>query len=98
MIRHENWKLNYYHGYQPELFDLQEDPDEVNDLSADSSTKGIKSELLDRLLYGWNPEWIQSQMRTLKEEQTIMENWAHNVDPADELRWNLDPNFDQLEN
>ena len=33
MIRYEEWKLNYYHGMRPQLFNLAEDPHELNDLA-----------------------------------------------------------------
>ena len=31
MVRYNEWKLSYYHGMRPQLFNLAEDPDEVND-------------------------------------------------------------------
>ena len=33
-------------------------------------------------------------MRILKKEQKIQYEWAHNTDPEDILRWNLDPDKD----
>ena len=98
MIRQDNWKLNYYHGYDPELFNLEDDPLEKNDLCKDKSFSGIKSTLMDQIFDGWDPNQIRSQMRILKQEQTIMEDWASNIDPDDQLRWNLNPEYDQLEN
>ena len=35
MLRQRNWKLNYYVGYPPELFDLASDPEETTDLAGD---------------------------------------------------------------
>ncbi len=96
MIRSGPWKLNYYHGYQPQLFNLQDDPAERLDRNNDPSCKGIKSELLDRVLENWDPDLIRTKMHTLKEEQIISEDWASNTAPKDELRWELDPNMDQL--
>ena len=98
MLRKDNWKLNYYNGYDPELFDLQEDPLETNNLWKDKSISGIKSTLMDNILEGWNPNWIQNHMRVLKKEQTIMEDWASKIDPEDELRWDLKTEYDKLEN
>ena len=31
MVRSGRWKLVYYHGERPQLFDLQEDPHELHD-------------------------------------------------------------------
>ena len=37
MIRRCPWKLNYYHGQEPQLFHLEADPEELHDLArADS--------------------------------------------------------------
>ena len=35
MVRKSNWKYIYYEGFEPELFDLENDPEEINDLSKD---------------------------------------------------------------
>jgi len=96
MIRYGPWKLNYYHGYDPQLFNLQEDPLEMLDRNKDPGCSAIRAELLDRILDGWNPDIVHDRMRLLKEEQIITEDWAHNVDPADELRWEFDEALDQL--
>ena len=33
MIRQDEWKFVYYHGYEPQLFNLADDPYEMEDLS-----------------------------------------------------------------
>ncbi len=43
MLRNARWKYNYYPGYAPELFDMQEDPDELTDLGE----SGDHAEVLD---------------------------------------------------
>jgi choline-sulfatase len=35
MLRKGRWKLHYYVGFPPELFDLETDPEEMTDLAAD---------------------------------------------------------------
>ncbi len=37
MLRKGRWKLNWYVGFPPELFDLQNDPEELCDLAADEN-------------------------------------------------------------
>lgn len=49
MIRKGPFKYNYYPGYPPQLFRLDEDPDEVHDLSADPDYTQIVGGLHDAL-------------------------------------------------
>ena len=86
-----------HHGHEAQLFNLEDDPGETKDLSGDSAFEGTKSELLDRVLDGWNPEWVKARMQILKHEQIVMEDWAANTDPDDVLRWNLRPQMDFLD-
>ncbi|WP_127583499.1 sulfatase-like hydrolase/transferase [Paenibacillus koleovorans] len=62
MIRTERYKLVYYAlGNRIQLFDLQEDPLELNDLANDSSYKEVIRDLTDRLmsrLYGHDLQWV----------------------------------------
>ena len=81
----------YYHGYDVELFDLDNDPDELNDLAGDNNYLDKKNELLDLVLKDWDPEKIHKRMIVLKSEQMIQIDWARNTDPEDTLRWDLDP-------
>ena len=97
MIRSGPWKLNYYHGFRPQLFNLDDDPQETLDLAADTAFAGVRAELTDRVLDGWDPERIRNRMRVLKSEQQILESWASNIDPPDSLRWDLRPEMDYLE-
>jgi choline-sulfatase len=91
MIRKDNYKLIYYHGYEAQLFDLDSDPDELNDLSNNNDYLDKKNELLELLLKDWDPEKIHKRMIVLKDEQKIQQGWARNNNPDDTLRWELDP-------
>ncbi len=97
MVRSGTWKLNYYHGFDPQLFDLSEDPSELHDRSGNASCKGVLDEMMDRVLDDWDPSWVQERMRVLKEEQDLMVQWARNVDPPDTHRWDLRPEMDYVE-
>lgn len=63
MIRKENWKLIYYPcGHRFQLFDLEGDPSEFNDLSNDPACSSHLLQLQELLfgeLYGQDLEWIQ---------------------------------------
>ncbi|MAU56340.1 MAG: sulfatase [Dehalococcoidia bacterium] len=91
MVRKDNYKLIYYHGYEAQLFDLDSDPDELNDLSNNNDYLDKKNELLELLLKDWDPEKIHKRMIVLKDEQKIQQGWARNTNPDDTLRWELDP-------
>ena len=53
MLRTERWKYIYYKGFAPQLFDLQEDPNELVDLGSAPGLEAVRTEmqamLLDRL-------------------------------------------------
>ncbi|MXY34056.1 MAG: sulfatase-like hydrolase/transferase [Boseongicola sp. SB0664_bin_43] len=45
MLRRGRWKLNCYVGFEPELFDLEADPEELTDLAPDPGHSETLSEL-----------------------------------------------------
>jgi arylsulfatase len=63
MVRDDRFKLIYYPvGNQTQLFDLENDPKELVNLSNDSAHQGVLSELTDLLtesLYGNDLSWIK---------------------------------------
>ena len=48
-IRTSRWKLNWYDSGHQELYDLQNDPQELRNLAADSASRGTRTELETRL-------------------------------------------------
>jgi arylsulfatase A-like enzyme len=48
MVRTERWKYVQWQGYRPQLFDLQQDPDELDDLGGKDLP--VEREMRDRLL------------------------------------------------
>ncbi|MBC2659359.1 alkaline phosphatase family protein [Pseudomonas sp. MSSRFD41] len=62
MVRSERWKYLAYDGFRPQLFDLQNDPQELHDLGADPAYAPVREEHLGYLL-----EWL----RGLKRRTTI---------------------------
>lgn len=49
MLRKGRWKLNWYVGFEPELFDLANDPEELTDLAGDPAHAQIVAELEEHL-------------------------------------------------
>ncbi len=56
MIRKGRWKYIHYVGFEPELFDLEDDPEELNSLAQDEKYKGVVACLREELLSICDPE------------------------------------------
>ena len=50
MIRNNEWKYIYYKGFEPQLFDLKNDPDEFNDLGKSKDHLKIREDMKELLL------------------------------------------------
>lgn len=56
MIRKGDWKYNYYVGFEPELFNLREDPEETSNVAGLTENAEILNELHAELLAICDPE------------------------------------------
>ena len=97
MIRQDDWKLIYYHGLEPQLFNLAEDPGELVDRALDPACQTVREQLLARLLEDWNPEVIAAKMATLRADNAVLRGWARQINPPDQHRWNLRPEMNYLD-
>ncbi|MSQ51639.1 MAG: DUF4976 domain-containing protein [Betaproteobacteria bacterium] len=52
MVRTERWKYVHYQGFDPQLFDLADDPAEFRDLAGDPGYTKVENEMQSRL-YEW---------------------------------------------
>jgi len=89
MIRSGKWKLNYYHGYEPQLFDIEADPQETNDLADDLTYRDIRDGLTAKILTDWDPETIIADMAAKRESKELLKSWSRSVLPRDHHRWQL---------
>ncbi|MCZ6678379.1 MAG: sulfatase-like hydrolase/transferase [Candidatus Poribacteria bacterium] len=91
MIRRGPWKLNDYHGYdRPQLFNLESDPGEWNDLGGDDSYADVRDELLAEVRAGWSGEEVLRTLEMAERDRQIFEKFSTNArisagDPPD--RW-----------
>lgn len=69
MIRRGRYKYIYYHGFEPELYDLETDPEEMNDLARDPKYKGLLREFETYLRNMLDPEEVD---RRAKAAQAIL--------------------------
>ena len=97
MVRSGRWKLVYYHGKRPQLFDLREDPYELDDRSDDPACADIRAALTQRILEGWDPDAIARQLEAKEDDNRLIEAWARATRPADAYRWPLLPSMAKLE-
>ena len=97
MIRRDEWKLVYYHGYEPQLFNLKEDPGELDDRAQDPGCAKIRAELTTQVLDGWDPDAIAATMATKRADTQILKAWAQQTNPPDRYRWELRPEMNYLD-
>jgi choline-sulfatase len=97
MIRQGRWKLVYYHGYAPQLFDLAADPDEGCDCAADPAYAEIRDDLTMRLLADWDPDEIERRMRRRRADKDLIGAWAQKTAPSDQYRWDMRPDQNHLD-
>ncbi len=97
MMRRGAWKLNYYHGQEPQLFNLEEDPHEVWDRARDPACRDLLQDLQAQVLDSWDPEAIAAKMEALRAERPILSAWGRHVQPSDCYRWDLRPEMGYLD-
>lgn len=91
------WKLVYYHGEEPQLFNLTDDPNEVSDLAQSEEHQSIRQQLAAEVLNGWDPEEIAQIMAEKRAQNEVLSNWASNTKPAESYRWDLRPEMNFLD-
>jgi choline-sulfatase len=89
MVRSGPWKLVYYQGMSPQLFNLAEDPGEMVDRADDPSCAAVRAELTARVLDGWSPSAIASVMAQKRQETRVLKAWADQTRPTEQYRWPL---------
>lgn len=97
MIRSGDWKLNYYHGQPPQLFNLREDPAELHDRTGDPTCREIRETLTQQVLNDWDAEAIAAKMEARRADAKILADWGRRTQPAEQYRWNLLPEMDYLD-
>lgn len=97
MIRSGRWKLVYYHGYRPQLFDLADDPRELADLAEAPAHRAVREQLTAKLLAEWDPDAIEARMRARRKDKDVIGDWARAVLPADQHRWKLTPEQNRID-
>lgn len=87
MIRSGKWKFSYYHGCPHQLFDLEADPDEMNNLIDDPTHQSVARLLQEKILRNWDPDEINQIIQAGNQEKTILKAWAQSTKPKDHYKW-----------
>jgi choline-sulfatase len=83
MVRRGPWKLNYYHGYPPQLFNVQQDPGELDDRCGDPACRPIVEELVARALKDWDPVRMERRLAMRKLEMPLIRRWLQETAPPE---------------
>ena len=89
MLRRGLWKLIHYEGFEPILFNLDEDPGEFTDRASDPSCRAIRDSLHSRLLQGWDPYRAIGKLHENRQYLPLLGQWrrAWNDAPPDPHYW-----------
>ena len=72
MLRRGQYKFNYVHGEDPELYDLDSDPGELEDLAASTEHQPVLEELRGALLSRWNPSELDEKVRQSQRDRMLI--------------------------
>ena len=82
MLRRGPWKLYKFHDDTPPvLFNLTDDPAELNDLGEDSAYAAVREELMVRLYADWDPEYVERRSGELERDGALITAWGKAVLP-----------------
>jgi choline-sulfatase len=85
MLRRGDWKLCAYDGYQPQLFDLSGDPNELRDMAGDRPE--IVADMMQELTTGWDVKMIARAQHQAAERNQLIRSWVKTTQPKERLRW-----------
>lgn len=97
MYRRDNWKLVIYDAEPAQLFDLDADPDELNNRAEDPECHTIMDEMMWRITEDWDPDEVAARMRERRIEKDILAGWAQNVQPENTYIWKFTADMNRLE-
>jgi choline-sulfatase len=90
MVRKGQYKYNYVHGEDTQLFDLEDDPDEWHNLSGKPEYQDIEASLKAHILEQFDPARIEQDVtESLLKRQLIREAMKVN-----DTHWDYAPHFD----
>ena len=94
MIRRGRYKYVYTHGYPGQLFDLENDPNELVDLAGGAAVRDVEETLRADVLGDWDPEDVARRARASQRARRFIQDvtggeptWAFKVRDDDDRRF-----------
>ena len=88
MVRKGTFKYIYIHGYDAQLFDLQSDPKELNNLVGKSRYAKLEKALRSEILNRFDPAGIEKDVYKSQAERKLMQKA---MDQGQPTTWDLQP-------
>lgn len=89
MVRSGRYKYVHIDGYRAQLFDLEADPSESRDLGDDPAYVDVRHRLAERVLDGWDPKRIRSEVDLRCAEKTLLRQWGAQTNPASQYQFRI---------
>jgi arylsulfatase A-like enzyme len=77
MVRDHNWKYIHFEDMRAQLFDLQNDPDEFNDLGADPAYASVRERMQNKLF-----DWLRQRRIHPTVSHESMAAWTRKEEQA----------------
>ena len=84
MVRQNEWKYIHYEGMRPQLFNLENDPNEFQDLGGDPAHSEIRSQL-DQLLREEFGDLTTLNARIMQYQRQEFQSWFESGDPKENV-------------
>ncbi len=98
MIRNGKYKLVYYAKYEPQLFDLEPDPEELTDLAGDPAFAAVLAECETKLKMICDPQEVDARAKARQAAQLEANGGREAVIARGDLGFSVPPgvapNFD----
>ena len=98
MVRDDEWKLNYYHGQPPQLFNFEGRSKRIARPSRRPHMPRHFSAFDTKSIGGLGPGFDCRADSGETRRHTTPRQMGRNIQPADQYRWNLLPEMDYLKN
>lgn len=97
MLREGRWKLHYYWGEPPLLFDMEADPTEQVNLADDPAHAERLAAMTARVLDGWDPTDIDRRMKLRRDRKDVLARWAAATRPSSTHIWPMTADMNRLD-